>query len=64
MSLHHRIGKNIPPGGRGILPTQPGGVCRDEGGIYPLGGLDKTLLTEAPLLFDFFLFKLFRRIKM
>ena len=40
-----------------ILPTQSGGVCRDEGVYTPLGsGLDKTLLTEAPLSFDFFLF--------
>ena len=28
MSLYHRIDKNIPWGG--ILPTQPGGVCREE----------------------------------
>ena len=32
----------------GILATQPGGVCRDEGYI-PLGGLDKTLVVNDVL---------------
>ena len=53
----YRIGMNTPWGYSSY--TQPG-----RGGIYPLGGIDKTLLTEEPLSFDFFLFKLFRRIKM
>ena len=35
----------------GILATQPGGVCRDEGYI-PLGGLDKTLVVNDVLYLE------------
>ena len=42
MSLHHRIGKNTPLAGYSCYSARrrlPG----RSGGIYPLGGLDKTL---------------------